>query len=132
MNHYVLPHRMAELPSPRFGDVAIEQPLDGMARLGCRVGSLQAKIYGGAEVLPFGAHGDTVGEQNVRIALELLQHYRIPILTRRTGGRSGMQIRLYSETGDVMVRRLAADQLVETDQSVAGGVALSDGGDAQE
>jgi chemotaxis receptor (MCP) glutamine deamidase CheD len=59
LNHYVLPHRMQELLSARFGDVAIDQLLYGMARLGCRVASLRAKIYGGAEVLPFGASGDT-------------------------------------------------------------------------
>lgn len=111
MNHYVLPLRMQELPSPRFGDVAIDQLLHGMTQLGCRVGRLQAKIFGGAEVLPFGAKGDTVGHQNVRIALEVLQRHGIPILTRCTGGHSGMLIRLYSETGDVAVHRLAAAHL---------------------
>lgn len=108
MNHYILPRRMKELPSPRFGDVAIDQLLDGMTQLGCRIGSLHAKIFGGAEVLPLGAGGDTVGNQNVRIALELLQRRGIPILTRCTGGHSGILIRLYSETGDVAVRRLAS------------------------
>ena len=107
MNHYVLPHRLKELPSPRFGDVAIDLLLDGMLRLGCRIGSLGAKVFGGAEVLPFGAGGDTVGNQNVRIALELLQYRGIPILTRYTGGRTGVLITLYTETGSVKVRRLA-------------------------
>jgi chemotaxis receptor (MCP) glutamine deamidase CheD len=41
-------------------------------------------------VLPFGARGDTVGNQNVRIALEQLRRHGIPILTRCTGGRTGM------------------------------------------
>ena len=111
MNHYLLPRRMQELASPRFGDVAIDQLVDGMTELGCRVGSLRAKIFGGAEVLPFGARGDTVGNQNVRIALELLRRHGIPILTRCTGGHSGILIRLYSETGDVVVRRVAAVHL---------------------
>jgi chemotaxis protein CheD len=108
MNHYLLPRRMEELASPRFGDVAITQLVDGMTELGCRIGSLRAKVFGGAEVLPFGARGDTVGNQNVRIALEQLRRHGIPILTRCTGGRTGMLIRLYSETGDVAVRRVAA------------------------
>jgi chemotaxis protein CheD len=111
MNHYLLPRRMEELASPRFGDVAIDRLVDGMTELGCRVGSLRAKIFGGAEVLPFGARGDTVGNQNVRIALELLRQHGIPILTRCTGGQSGILIRLYSETGDVAVRRVAAVHL---------------------
>ena len=108
MNHYLLPRRMEELASPRFGDVAIDQLVDGMTKLGCRIGSLRAKIFGGAEVLPFGARGDTVGNQNARIGLERLRRHGIPILTRCTGGRNGILIRLYSETGDVTVRRVAA------------------------
>lgn len=111
MNHYVLPRRMEELASPHFGDVAIDQLLDGMTELGCRTGSLRAKIFGGAEVLPFGARGDTVGKQNVRIALELLRRHGIPILARCTGGHSGILIKLYSETGDVAVHRVAAADL---------------------
>ena len=111
MNHYVLPRRMEELASPHFGDVAIHQLVDGMTELGCRIGSLQAKIFGGAEVLPFGARGDTVGNQNVRIAFESLRRHCIPILTRCTGGHSGILIRLYSETGDVAVRSVAATHL---------------------
>ena len=113
MNHYVLPHRAEELHSPRFGDVAIEQLLEGMLRLGCRVASLRAKIFGGAAVLPFGASGETVGHQNVQVALELLRHHGIPLLARRTGGRTGVLIRLYTETGDVMVRRLAEAHLAQ-------------------
>ena len=113
MNHYVLPHRADEAHSPRFGDVAIDQLLEGMTRLGCHVASLRAKIFGGAAVLPFGASGETVGHQNVRIALDRLRHHGIPLLARRTGGRSGVLIRLYTETGDVLVRRLAAAHLAQ-------------------
>jgi chemotaxis protein CheD len=109
MNHYVLPHRMTAPPSPHFGDVAIGQLLDGMTRLGCRVSSLQAKVFGGAEVLPFGVHGETIGNQNVGIAFELLRHHCIPIVARHTGGHSGLLIRLYSETGDVMLHHLDAE-----------------------
>jgi len=125
LNHYVLPHRMQELLSARFGDVAIDQLLHGMARLGCRVASLRAKIYGGAEVLPFGAGGDTVGNQNVRIALELLQHHGIPIVGRHTGGHTGMLIRLYTVTGDVLMRRLSGLHLAQADQLQEAGVPFS-------
>lgn len=106
MNHYLLPQRANDSRSPRFGDVAIDQLLEGMIRLGCQVASLRAKIFGGAAVLPFGAGADTVGDQNVRIALARLRYHAIPLLARRTGGCTGMLIRLYTETGDVLVRKL--------------------------
>jgi chemotaxis protein CheD len=122
MNHYVLPHRVDQQRSARFGDVAIDQLLDGMTQLGCRIGDLQAKVYGGAEVLPFGADGDTVGNQNVRLALELMQHHGIPILTRDTGGQTGIMIRLVTETGDVLVRRLAAAGLAQMRYTAEAGI----------
>ncbi len=63
MNHYLLPRRMEKLASLRFGDVAIDQLVDGMTELGCGIGNLRAKIFGGAELLALGATGDTVGIQ---------------------------------------------------------------------
>jgi chemotaxis protein CheD len=108
MNHYVLPRSMQEPPDPRFGDVAIDQLFDGMTRLGCHAAGLQAKVFGGAAVLPFGTNRDTVGDANVRVAIEMLRRYGIPIVTRRTGGHFGVLIRFHTETGDVVVGRLSA------------------------
>src|SRR5258706_10049652 len=44
MNHYVLPLSPADDRTPRYGDVAIERLIEAMARLGCRVGDLVAKL----------------------------------------------------------------------------------------
>ncbi len=126
MNHYLLPRRLEDHRSPRFGDAAIDRLLDGMKRLGCRIESLRARIFGGAEVLPFGAGGDTIGEQNVRIALERMRHHGIPILSRRTGGHVGILIRLYTDTGDVQVRRLAiAPRMPANPAAIAAGLLLA-------
>ena len=84
-----------------------------MIRLGCRLASLRAKIFGGAAVLPFGANAETVGDENVRIALARLRYHAIPLLGRRTGGRTGMLIKLYTETGEVLGRRLAETHVAE-------------------
>jgi chemotaxis protein CheD len=113
MNHYLQPRRANDAHSPRFGDVAIDQLLEGMIRLGCRLASLRAKIFGGAAVLPFGASAETVGDQNVRMALARLRDHAIPLLARRTGGRTGMLIKLYTETGEVLGRRLADTHVAE-------------------
>lgn len=108
INHYLLPHRHDADPSLRFGDTAIEALLREMQLLGCQRASLQAKLFGGAAVLPSASGGDPVGDQNVRVALDMLCRHGVPVMARVTGGRSGMLIRLFTETGDVMVRRLAA------------------------
>ncbi len=101
MNHFVLPTGQNSL---RYGDVAIEQLILKMGRLGCGPGDLQAKVFGGAAVLPFGIAEDTVGTKNVNIAIEWLRNRSIPVVARRTGGENGLLIRLYTGTGRVMVR----------------------------
>jgi chemotaxis protein CheD len=106
MNHYVLPHGTLGEHGLRYGNVAIEQLGEGMNRLGSRIENLRAKVFGGATVLPFGVAADTVGSKNVRVALEWLRHNSIPVVARRTGGKNGLLIRLYTKTGRVMVRKI--------------------------
>ena len=109
MNHFVLPYRRGHDPANlRFGDVAIAALMEQMLRLGCHVASLRAKLFGGAAVLPFTAGGDPVGAQNVRVAIAKLRDHGIPVVAHHTGGQSGLLIRLFTESGDVMVRRVAA------------------------
>lgn len=104
MNHYVLPSSSDGQSNRRYGDFAIGELILGMNRLGCGVGDLRAKVFGGAAVLPFGVAEDSVGVKNVAIALSMLRSHAIPIVARRTGGEKGLLIRLFTETGEVMVR----------------------------
>ena len=107
MNHFVLPYNPAEEPdSLRYGNVALERLRQRMHDLGCDVSDLRAKVFGGANVLPFGATRDTVGAKNVRIAIGWLHDHSIPIMARRTGGMNGLLIRLYTESGGVLVRKI--------------------------
>jgi chemotaxis protein CheD len=108
INHFILPYRRDDRPSTRFGDIAIARLVEEMRQLGCDLGSMRAKVFGGAAVLPFASGGDPVGEQNVRVAIERLREHGIPVVAQRTGGRTGLLIRLFTESGDVLVRRVAA------------------------
>jgi chemotaxis protein CheD len=109
INHYLLPYRHGAGPSLRFGDAAIETLLREMRRLGCRLGSLQARLFGGAAVLPLASAGDPVGDQNVRVALDELCRHGIPVMARNTGGQSGRLIRMFTGSGKVIVRRAGHD-----------------------
>jgi chemotaxis protein CheD len=108
MNHFILPRRGASPPSLRYGDIAVTSLLRELERLGGKPSDIRAKVFGGAAVLPFGSREETVGTQNVGVALEALRNHGIPVLARRTGGQRGLFLRFHTAIGRVMVRELAS------------------------
>ena len=109
MNHFVLPDSVRGEKNSRYGDVSIEELEAGLLRLGSRITDLQAKVFGGAAVLPFGG-GQTVGSNNVQLALEQLRRDRIRITAQRTGGTLGQQVRFHTWSGEAYVRYIPPGQ----------------------
>jgi chemotaxis protein CheD len=103
MTHFVLPVDLNGERSTRYGDVAIDELEAGLLRLGCRPGDLQAKIFGGAAVLAFSG-GQTVGSNNVDLAVERMRRDHIRVTARRTGGTAGQQVKFHTRTGEALVR----------------------------
>jgi len=106
MNHYVMPFNPAGENSLRYGDIALNRLMVRMIEIGSKPQDLRAKLFGGANVLPFGVNADTVGAKNTKVAVEWLRSHNIPISARRTGGNNGLFIRMNSETGKVLVRNV--------------------------
>jgi chemotaxis protein CheD len=107
MNHYMLPLWNGEgLPTPKFGNVAIEKLLEQMARLGSRKEHLVAKCFGGAHVIGAASGMMQIGERNILLAEELLAMYRIPTVAHDMGGSRGMKITFNTRSGAVRVSRL--------------------------
>ena len=119
INHFVLPRSLGNSANLRYGDVSIERLVEAMLRLGSRVEHLQAKVFGGAAVLPTSSIDMNIGAQNVGVAIERLTSLAIPIIARRTGGRSGMAVKLFTTTGDVLVRRVASRPARPVDALIA-------------
>lgn len=107
MNHFVLPIDRNGEKNTRYGNVAIDELEAGLLRLGSRLTDLQAKVFGGAAVLPF-AGSQTVGQNNVQLALERLRRDNIRITAQRTGGTLGQQVRFHTRTGTAFVRYIVA------------------------
>ncbi|MDR3515678.1 MAG: chemotaxis protein CheD [Azospirillaceae bacterium] len=104
INHFLLPQTLQEGSPLRYGESSCDQLVRDMVALGCRVDSLEAKVFGGAAVL-FGLTPETsVGTRNVEIALARLQFHRIPVRARRTGGERGLWVQLITDSFDVLVR----------------------------
>jgi len=106
VNHYLLPRPLSgDVPGPRFGSTAIEHLLEGLGRLGCTLCRLEAAVIGGGHpVTAFSAGG--VGDENVRVALEVLAGRGIRIARQATGGDHGRKPLFNPHTGALLVRNL--------------------------
>ena len=81
MNHFMLPDGDLADASGRYGSYAMELLINEMLKLGARRETMQAKIFGGAQVM----HNFTtmnVGERNTNFVLNYLHTERIPIVSR--------------------------------------------------
>jgi chemotaxis protein CheD len=110
INHFILPVSDSDTPCLRYGNFSIDRLVEAMLEHGADFEALSAKVFGGAAVLPqsmeAAAGGKHVGAHNVDFAVARLEELGIPIIARRTGGNSGMNVQLFTETGEVLVRAI--------------------------
>jgi chemotaxis protein CheD len=102
INHYMLPTWNGnELASPKYGNIAIERLVEKMLQLGCKKGDLQAKIFGGGDLISTDRSAMLIGERNIRVARMILEENNIPVVASSTGGRKGRKILFFTDTGEV-------------------------------
>jgi chemotaxis protein CheD len=93
INHYMLPFWNGHgIPSPKYGNIAIERLIERMVALGSLQRNLKAKVFGGGEVITTTQHTFHIGERNVVLAKEMLSEYNIPIISSSVGGEIGRKI----------------------------------------
>jgi chemotaxis protein CheD len=109
MNHYMLPRGGGELEaSPRYGDTALVLLLARLHALGSRTDELEARIYGGASVLPALQSVSYLGADNVVLARQWLQLERIPVVDEDVLGASARRVLFDVGTGQAHVNTLGA------------------------
>jgi len=102
INHYMLPLWNGEgLASPKYGNIAIEKLVEKMYQQGSKKTNLVAKVFGGGEVIDTTIKQFNIGERNIKIALEMLEMYNIPIVAQSVGGKFGRKIQYTTNTGEV-------------------------------
>ena len=114
MNHFMLPEGgtgpVAE--SARYGVHAMEVLLNELLKEGARRPRLQAKLFGGGNVLKGFTVGN-VGEQNVRFVREYLQREGIRVVSEDLLGNQPRKVAFYPATGKAMVKKLPPVQVHE-------------------
>lgn len=99
LNHYLLPDGVPdERANTRYGIHAIPMLVDECVRLGANRSKLQAKVYGGGNVISVSQLGDSIGKRNIELAEQMLKDLSIPIVEKNVAGESARTIKLNTAT----------------------------------
>jgi len=122
MNHFLLPEGQGHDPTgaapARYGAYAMEVMINQLVKMGARRHRLQAKVFGGANVLR-GLHERNVGARNSEFVVEFLRVEGIPLVAQDLGGHQARKVAYFPATGEARVKRLAANTpatLIESEQ----------------
>ncbi|MFN7086572.1 MAG: chemoreceptor glutamine deamidase CheD [Burkholderiales bacterium] len=110
MNHFMLPESVHEADSPlsssaRYGTYAMEVLINQLIKLGARRNKLEAKVFGGGNVLR-GFTVNNVGDRNAAFVLDFLKTEKIPVLAQDLIDIYPRKVYFIPQTGKVMVKKL--------------------------
>lgn len=106
MNHFMLPDiDPGEGASARYGAHAMELLINELLKLGARRGNLEAKLFGGGNVLK-SFTSNQVGTRNAQFALDYLRAEGIPVVAQDLGGIHPRKVAFFPLSGRAFVRQL--------------------------
>ncbi|MGH1414093.1 MAG: chemotaxis protein CheD [Pelagimonas sp.] len=107
MNHFLLPNREGVGgENVRYGAYAMELLINGLLKQGAERGQLQAKVFGGGNMI--GTLRD-IGGSNAEFARQFLSDEGIPCLAESTGGTQARRIRFWPTSGKVKQLLVSSD-----------------------
>ena len=86
------------------GVAEMECLINSIIKLGGRRDNLQAKVFGGAQML---GTGGKIGNANAQFAFDYLEQENIPCQNSSVGGSSARALRFWASTGQVKMRLVA-------------------------
>jgi chemotaxis protein CheD len=109
INHFMLPEselNAGNIHSARYGSYAMEVLVNELLKQGASRRNLEAKVFGGANVLRSITSAD-VGSRNAEFVREYLANEKISIVAQDLGDTCPRKIVFFPRTGRVLVMRLA-------------------------
>jgi len=106
MNHFMLPDGEGGDGGGRYGSYAMELLINQMLKMGARRETMQAKIFGGAQVMA-GFTSMNVGERNTKFVLDYLATERIPVVSQDVLDIHPRKVCFFPVSGKALVKRLA-------------------------
>lgn len=109
MNHFLLPNEGGSndvlSESARYGVYAMDILINHMLKLGASRYRLEAKVFGGGNVLK-GFTSTSVGERNSEFVLDYLKTENIPIMAKDLLDIFPRKVYFFADTGQVLVRKI--------------------------
>lgn len=123
LNHFLLPE--GGDGTGRYGSYAMELLINEMMKQGASRSSLEAKVFGGGQVIA-GMSSLNVGERNTRFVLDYLKTERISVTAKDVLDVYPRKVCFLPASGKAMVKRLAParrDELIAQERRAAQQVA---------
>jgi len=110
MNHFMLPDGGGDAGSPlnasaRYGTYAMEILINQLLKLGARRGNLEAKVFGGGNVLD-GLTVANVGQRNADFVLKFLRTEKIKVVAQDLVDIFPRKVYFFPKSSKVMVKKL--------------------------
>jgi chemotaxis protein CheD len=105
MNHFLLPDGDCADAPARYGTNAMELLVNGLLAAGASRQRLEAKVFGGGNVLK-SFSSQPVGTRNAQFVIDYLATEGIPVLSSDLMGPHPRKIWFFPSSGRVVVRRL--------------------------
>jgi chemotaxis protein CheD len=111
MNHFMLPDSGSEGAtrfgaSSRYGAFAMELLINELLKLGAKRANLEAKVFGGGNVMKTLSRSSTVGERNAEFVLKFLATEKIKVLAQDLIDIYPRKIYHFPRTGVVRMKKL--------------------------
>ncbi|MBU8906990.1 chemotaxis protein CheD [Desertibacillus haloalkaliphilus] len=113
MAHIMLPEsslgKSGSINVAKYADTAILELIHRLEKAGARIGSLKAKIAGGAQMFNFSSANEMmrIGPRNVEAVKQQLKQLRIRLVSEDVGGSSGRTIEFNPETSVLRIRTVS-------------------------
>ncbi len=110
MNHFMLPEgagKDSASSGGRYGSFAMELLINEMLKLGATRASMEAKVFGGGQVIS-GMNSLNVGERNTSFVLDYLKAERIQVVSKDVLDIYPRKVCFLPASGKAMVKRLAS------------------------
>lgn len=123
MNHFMLPHGGQDESSPlsasaRYGCYAMEVLINQLLKLGAKRNNLEAKVFGGGNVLR-GFTVANVGQRNANYVLEYLDTENIRVVSQDLLDIYPRKVYFFPQSGRVLVKKLKSahnDTIIEREK----------------